>query len=93
MKAKELLNWIVKNQIDTTESADIIEIPDDDEFQSQKEFLEVFFGDERVNRHIPAGEYFYIWSDENRAEKLLEIADKSEMILLDGEIYLFRIED
>jgi len=91
MKAKELLNWIVKNQIDTATGADIIEIPEGDDIQSQKEFLEVFFGAKRVNRHIPAGDYFYIWSDVS--EKLLEIADKSEMILNDGEIYLFRIED
>lgn len=94
MKAKEFLKWFIENQVENTE-LDYIEIPDGDDLQSQEEFFEFFFGDENVKRHIPGGEYVYIWRNENNCEALAKIHDKSEIIVYNENdpIYLFRIED
>lgn len=94
MKAKDLLFWCIENQIEFT-GVDFLEIPDDEEFQSQADFLECFFGDANVKRHIPAGEYVYIYCDGNNADDLMKIINGVEIILHPDEettIYLFRIE-
>ena len=94
MKAKEFIKWFIENQIENTD-LDYIEIPNGDNFQSQEEFLEVFFGAEDVKRHIPAGNYVYIWWSEYNSDALLKKLDSVEIILHnDGSpIWLFRIED
>ena len=95
MKAKAFLKWFIENQIENTE-LDYIEIPGGDNLQSQEEFLEVFFSAKNVKRHIPGGDYVYLWKTEKNYLPLLSIVDKVEMILhLDEKdsIWLFRIED
>ena len=94
MKAKEFVKWFISNQIENTE-LDYIEVPEGDDFQSQEEFLKVFFGTENIKRHIPAGDYVYIWWTANNSDALLSVLDNVEIVLHNGEdsIYLFRIED
>lgn len=94
MKAKRFLKWFIENQIENTE-LDYIEIPEGDNLQSQSEFLEVFFGAENVKRHIPGGDYVYIWQTDANHSALLSILEWVEMILEnDGDsIWLFHIED
>lgn len=94
MKAKDFLKWFIQNEIENTDS-DYINIPDDEETETQKEFLEVFFGATDIKKKIPGGEYVYIWWNENNSDAILKILDSVEMIVHNGEdpIYLFRIED
>ena len=95
MKAKDLLNWVVDFNLNG-EDLFSVEISESDEFESQSDFIEKFFGC-IPDKEIPAGGYIYIWSDvlpyefyDKKLEQKAEIALKAHE---DYKIYLFRIED
>lgn len=107
MKAKELLKFIVDNQI-STEDSQIIEIDDAKdfpnnggiermEFESQSDWLETFFGCKKVDKEIPAGDYIYFYSNnvDSSADWFKTFLSFAEIILdCDGDLaYLIRIED
>lgn len=95
MKASEILNWIIEYNLNG-ENLNQIEISDDDEFQSQSDFIETFFGCV-PDKKIPNGNYLYVWSDtlpeDFYVHNLVENADLVLDSHEDYKIYLFRIED
>ena len=102
MKAKEFLNWVLDNQI-SLDYAQMIEISEGDQFESQEDFIELMFG-VVPTKNIPSGDYVYIYisDDETDFDAILKIKDKAEMILKlpdspnverEDFVFLFRMED
>lgn len=95
MKASEILNFIIEYNLDG-EDLNTVEITDGDEFESQKEFIEVFFGI-IPTKQIPNGNYMYVYSDTLPEDFYTHnICENADLVLdsdADYKIYLFRIED
>ena len=94
MKAKDILKWVLDEQINT-EGIAIVPIDNDHEFSNQQDFLETFFGG-TSDRELSEGDYMYVYSDvvpDYSLNKLKELEDGK--ITLEGDetsIYLFKVE-
>jgi hypothetical protein len=98
MKAKELLKWIVNNDV-CTDSMGTVEVDEDFDFNG-------YFGYEPAMVKVPEGEYLYIYTDsvyDVDLEKMGEVPEEDFVgILTDGVdkrnggvamIYLIKLED
>ena len=103
MKTREFLHWFIDSGLTYQDGVNYVTIEEneDKEFgtQTQKEFIQTFFGSKKPFRKIPAGEYVWVYSDalEKLEERDIETILKNfEIRLVTDEkvyIYLILLED